>query len=393
LPRPEDKGVARVMGLKWKKQLVTGFSVVILLWGGIVWGQTYYVQPGDSLYMIAARYGVAIAHLQQNNGLTTGAVYPGQALNIMPQSLVGNSGLTYITKPGDSLLLIAQRYGITETALQQTNNLTDSSLTAGRQLVIPVGAATTEAVVVHQVQAGESLYLIAKKYGVSLTALKKANQITDNTVWAGTILKIPSTALTSAGATATHIVKSGDNLYYIARKYGIDPQLLLHANYLSDYAVLYPGQRLIIPKCLADSSDTSDLDAGVAVYANFHLSQSDLDLFARLVTAEANGESFAGQVAVAATILHRLTDARYPKTIPEIVYQVVDGCYQYSPVLDDRINETATQSAYQAIWQALNGNDPSNGANGFYNPAKTTNQWVRSQTVTATIGNHVFFSY
>jgi LysM repeat protein len=380
------------MKAKWKKQLVTGFSVAILLWGGIVWGQTYYVQPGDSLYTIAARYGVAIANLQQNNGLSTGAIYPGQALNITPQSPVGGAGLTYITKPGDSLALIAQRYGITETALQQANNLTGQTLTVGRQLTIPTGAAVAETAGVHEVQAGESLYLIAQKYGVTLTALKTTNQITDSTILVGTILKIPSATSTSTGATAVHIVMSGDNLYYIARKYGVDPQLLLRANYLSDGAVLYPGQRLTLPNCSANG-DASDANSGVAVYSNFQLSQSDLDLLARLVTAEASGEPFTGQIAVAATILSRLSDTRYPDTIPEIVYQVVDGCYQYSPVLDGRINETASQNAYQAIWQALGGNDPSNGANGFYNPAKTTNQWVRSQTVTATIGNHVFFSY
>jgi N-acetylmuramoyl-L-alanine amidase len=114
---------------------------------------------------------------------------------------------------------------------------------------------------------------------------------------------------------------------------------------------------------------------------------------ARLVSAESAGEPFQGQVAVAATILNRLEDPRYPNTIPGVVYQVESGRYQYSPVLDGRINLPATPGAYQAIEQALTGADPSNGANGFYNPAKTTNQWVRMQPVTATIGGHVFFKY
>jgi prepilin-type N-terminal cleavage/methylation domain-containing protein len=73
--------------------------------------------------------------------------------------------------------------------------------------------------------------------------------------------------------------------------------------------------------------------------------------------------------------------------------EIDNGRYQYSPVLDGRINTPASSSALRATQAAISGWDPSNGANGFYNPSKTVNQWVRSQTVTATIGNHVFFSY
>ena len=117
-----------------------------------------------------------------------------------------------------------------------------------------------------------------------------------------------------------------------------------------------------------------------------------MDLLARLVTAESDGEPLIGQVAVAATILNRLRDPLYPKTIPGIIYEVDNGCYQYSPVLDGRINQPASASAYRAVQSAYSGWDPSNGANGFYNPAKTTNQWVSSQPETAIIGNHIFFN-
>jgi N-acetylmuramoyl-L-alanine amidase len=123
-----------------------------------------------------------------------------------------------------------------------------------------------------------------------------------------------------------------------------------------------------------------------------NLSQRDIDLLAKLVTAESDGEPFEGQVAVAATILNRLQDPLYPKTIPGIIYQVDNGRYQYSPVLDGRINQAASASAYRAVLLACSGWDPSNGANGFYNPTKTTNQWVTSQPVTVTIGRHIFFN-
>ena len=120
-------------------------------------------------------------------------------------------------------------------------------------------------------------------------------------------------------------------------------------------------------------------------------SQKEIDLFARLVHSEAAGESYTGQVAVAASILNRVASPRYPNTLPEVIYQVSNGCYQYSPVLDGRINKPASKSAYQAVYDALEGQDPSNNALGFYNPRKTSNKWVRQQKVVTVIGNHVFF--
>jgi len=125
--------------------------------------------------------------------------------------------------------------------------------------------------------------------------------------------------------------------------------------------------------------------------AEFSFSPAELDLFARLVHAEAAGEPFEGQVAVAASVLNRVRSPLYPHTLSAVIYQVVGGFYQYSPVLDGRINLPANESARRAVQEALNGRDPSLGALGFFNPRKTNNQWVRSQQVTVTIGQHVFF--
>ncbi|HZK23928.1 MAG TPA: cell wall hydrolase [Oscillospiraceae bacterium] len=126
---------------------------------------------------------------------------------------------------------------------------------------------------------------------------------------------------------------------------------------------------------------------------NHNFTEADLELFARLVHAESAGEPFDGQVAVAATILNRVENERYPNTISGVVYQVESGRYQYSPVLDGRINQPASESAKRAVREALKGLDPTAGATGFYNPAKTSNAWVRSHPVTTSIGSHVFFKY
>lgn len=119
-------------------------------------------------------------------------------------------------------------------------------------------------------------------------------------------------------------------------------------------------------------------------------STRDTELIAKLVYAESRGEPYSGQVAVAATVLNRLKDQKYPNSISEIIFQVVDGYYQYSPVLDGQINMTPDETARRAVTDALNGADPTGGATTFFNPSKTNDQWVRSRQYITTIGSHVF---
>lgn len=116
-------------------------------------------------------------------------------------------------------------------------------------------------------------------------------------------------------------------------------------------------------------------------------------MLAKITRAEAEGETEQGRVAVAATILNRVLSNRYPNTVQEVVYQKESGRYQYSPVYDGRINVTPRKQDYNAAYLALAGNDPTYGATGFYNPAKTRDRWVRSHPVTTQIGGHTFFRY
>lgn len=119
-------------------------------------------------------------------------------------------------------------------------------------------------------------------------------------------------------------------------------------------------------------------------------SERDIELLAKLVNAEASGESYTGKVAVAATVLNRLEHPDYPKSISEVIFQVVDGCYQYSPVLDGQIYLPANETSRSAVMEALSGVDPTGGATTFFNPSKTNDQWVRTRQYMTTIGNHVF---
>lgn len=117
--------------------------------------------------------------------------------------------------------------------------------------------------------------------------------------------------------------------------------------------------------------------------------EKDIDLLARLVYAEAKGEPYKGKVAVAATILNRIESPDYPNNIRDVIYQTKYG-YQYCPVRNSQINQKADEASFQAVEEALKGNDPTKGALSFYNPSKSSNRWIRNRLFSISIGKHIF---
>ena len=117
-------------------------------------------------------------------------------------------------------------------------------------------------------------------------------------------------------------------------------------------------------------------------------SQSDYNLLARLISAEARGESYTGQVAVGAVVLNRVEHPSFPNTISGVVYQ--KGAF--SCLDDGQFNQPVAESCYRAAQDALNGWDPSGGAIYYYNPVTATNKWIRSRPVIVKIGKHLFCS-
>lgn len=112
----------------------------------------------------------------------------------------------------------------------------------------------------------------------------------------------------------------------------------------------------------------------------------DQELLARVVSAEAKGEPYEGQVAVAAVMLNRIRDSRFPNTLAGVVYQT-DA---FESVANGTVYTPATASAIRAAQDALNGWDPSGGAVFFWNPATATSPWVWSRPIIKHIGGHVF---
>lgn len=113
---------------------------------------------------------------------------------------------------------------------------------------------------------------------------------------------------------------------------------------------------------------------------------ANLNLLARVVYGEARGESYAGQVAVAAVVLNRVKSSQFPNTISGVVYQ--SGAFD--AVSDGQINMTPDATAKKAAQDALNGWDPSYGAIYYFNPSTATNKWIWSRPLTVTIGKHRF---
>ncbi len=109
-------------------------------------------------------------------------------------------------------------------------------------------------------------------------------------------------------------------------------------------------------------------------------------LLARLISAEARGEPYVGQVAVGAVVLNRVKHPSFPNTIPGVIYQ--SGAF--SCIDDGQFDQPVADSAYRAADDALNGWDPTGGAIYYFNPSTATSAWIWSRPLILTIGKHRF---
>ena len=113
---------------------------------------------------------------------------------------------------------------------------------------------------------------------------------------------------------------------------------------------------------------------------------NDRYLLAKVIYAEARGESYTGQVAIGAVVLNRVKDSRFPNTVSGVIYQP----WAFTAVNDGQINLEPNQKAYQAADDALNGWDPTYGSVYYYNPQTATSKWIYSTKYVTQIGKHIF---
>lgn len=112
----------------------------------------------------------------------------------------------------------------------------------------------------------------------------------------------------------------------------------------------------------------------------------DVALLARLISAEARGEPYSGQVAVGAVVMNRVEHPSFPNSISGVIYQ--SGAF--SCLYDGQWNQPVADSAYKAAREALAGADPTGGAIYYFNPATATSKWIWSRPFIMTIGKHRF---
>ena len=154
----------------------------------------------------------------------------------------------YIVKAGDSLWSISKKYGISVDKLKDINNLDSNLLSIGQKLLVKDTSSSEDVGVYYTVKAGDTLYGIAKSYGLSVDELKSMNGLKNNNLNVGQKLLVSGTSEIVDGTDYdTYVVKSGDNLYAIARRYAITVDKLKDINNLSSN-LLSIGQKLLVPK-------------------------------------------------------------------------------------------------------------------------------------------------
>ena len=205
----------------------------------------YIVKSGDSLYSIAKKYNTTINELKQLNNLKSNNLSINQVLKIPTNSEEFNKYITYTVQKGDSLYSISKKYNTTVDKIKNINNLTNNALSIGQVLKIPSSSKEENTTVTNYiVKSGDSLYSIAKKYNTSVDKIKQLNNLNSNLLSIGQTLKIPNSNNTT---DLTYKVVSGDSLYSIAKKYNTTVDKIKANNNLNSN-LLSIGQILKIPK-------------------------------------------------------------------------------------------------------------------------------------------------
>ncbi len=169
--------------------------------------------------------------------------------------------------------------------------------------------------------------------------------------------------------TTTHQVQSGDSFWKISNQYAIPTAAIQKINNKNNFN-LFAGEKLTIP----------------------HIPTSyERDLLARLVYAEAKGESYAGKVAVATVVLNRVDSSLFPNSVHGVITErSAGGYYAFSPVANGSISRAADSESKRAVQEALMFRGQGSGSLYFYNPKTAQSSWIKTRPITITIGNHVF---
>ena len=213
----------------------------------------YTVKSGDTLWSVAKKFGISVDELKKVNNLTSNSLSIGQKLVIPSEKETTNKNV-YTVQSGDTLYSIAKKYDVSVDAIKEANNLPNNTLTIGQILIIPTEETDY---ILYTVVAGDSLYAIARKYGLTMQELMEFNNLGSTLLSIGQVLKIPVAVEETIPPVAetTYTVKSGDSLYSIAKKYNTTVSDLMTYNRLTSN-LLSIGQVLKIPTNMSEIAYT-----------------------------------------------------------------------------------------------------------------------------------------
>lgn len=209
--------------------------------------QTYIVQVGDTLYGISKQFGVSITDIVAENNLSSTVLRIGQVLKIPSIETT----TLYIVKEGDTLYSISRKFNVSVDDIIRINNLNSNLIALGKELFIPVPG--DGGYLLYEVKSGDTLYSISNKYSVSVNEIKSLNNLSNNNIRVGTVLKIPISVNPGTGDYSTYIVKTGDTLYSISRMFNMSISEIRTLNNLSSDS-LYIGQVL---RVVDNNTDTN----------------------------------------------------------------------------------------------------------------------------------------
>lgn len=196
------------------------------------------------MYSVANKYNTTVNELKRLNNLTSNTLQIGQKLIVReePSEDLNVPVATYTVERGDSLYSIANRFGTTVDTLKKLNNLTNNLLSIGQILKLPTteDISTTEESYI--VQSGDTLYSIARKFNTDVNELIRLNNLSGTALRVGQILKLPSATETTQ---TIYTVKRGDSLYSIAKTFNTTVDEIKRLNNLTNN-LLNVGQILII---------------------------------------------------------------------------------------------------------------------------------------------------
>ena len=253
----DNKGDAERIKNNWEKYAEAVVKAVAeyknIPYGESIPSTTYTVQRGDTLWNIAKKFNTNVNEIKRLNNLKSNVLYVGQTLKVPEYYKAEDTNISYVVKRGDSLYSIARQYGVNVNDLKKINNLTSDLLSIGQIINIPSSTTIvtpSEDDIINEentyiVQRGDTLWSISRKFGVSVDDIKNANNLTNE------ILTIGSTIIVPTGTNTNNIivykVKRGDSLWALAREYNTTIDDIKKLNNLTSN-ILTIGSELQIKK-------------------------------------------------------------------------------------------------------------------------------------------------